>query len=156
MSRVAFLSKLRKEGKLKLVNPSESVCKSYLAKSDSHLRSAKLLLKNDFIEESIALGYYSMYHSLLALLFRTGIKCENHAAGIILLKTVFDLKNQEISDAKQERIDTQYYVDFSVTKAEVTETLTSAERFNSNLYDFIFRLTRTEIEKYRTTFRKRT
>jgi hypothetical protein len=27
-----------------------------------------------------------MYYMLLALLFRVGIKCENHSAGIMLLK----------------------------------------------------------------------
>jgi uncharacterized protein (UPF0332 family) len=45
-----------------------------------------------------------MYNSLTALLFRVGIKCENHAGSILLLKKLFkriDLFNA-ISFAKEE------------------------------------------------------
>ena len=40
-----FLIKLVKQGKLKLVEPSEEIYKSYLEKSESNLDSAKILLK---------------------------------------------------------------------------------------------------------------
>jgi len=43
-------------------------------------------LKNKKLEEAVSMAYYSMYYSLLALLFRVGIKSENHTASIFLLR----------------------------------------------------------------------
>lgn len=107
MSEAGFLSKLRKEGKLKLVEPSEEVKKSYLEKAKNSLRSAKILNENDLFENSISMSYYAMYNSLSALLYRIGIKCENHAGSIILLKVLFHQNElyELISSAKKERID---------------------------------------------------
>ena len=78
MKKSDFLEKLREEGKLKLVEPSEEVKQAYLRKSASYLDSAKLLLENEKLEEAVSMAYYSMYYSLLALLFKVGIKSENH------------------------------------------------------------------------------
>ena len=107
-----FLNKLKKEEKLELVEPSEDICNSYSEKSVNCLRSAKLLLQNNLYENSIGMSYYAMYNLLLALLFRAGIKCENHGGSILLLKLLFEENDlyQLIFDAKKERIDKQYYV----------------------------------------------
>ena len=112
--------RLKNEGKLEIVEPSDEIAASYLQKSDSHFESAKILLTSDKLEESVSMAYYGMYHSLLALLFKCGIKCENHAASILLLKEVFNENNlvKEISFAKKERIDKQYYTDFKLTKQD--------------------------------------
>ena len=69
-----FLNKLKKEGKLELVDPSEDICNSYLEKSANCLKSAKLLLQNNLYENSISMSYYAMYNLLLVLLFRTGVR----------------------------------------------------------------------------------
>ena len=137
MKKSDFFNRLQEEGKLQLVPPSEDIMSSYLKKSDSHLISAKLLFKNDRLEESVSLAYYSMYYMLLSLFFRVGIKCDNHSAGIILLKELFIIDNTLISYAKKERIDKQYYVDFNILKEEVEELIEAAEIFNSNILDFI-------------------
>lgn len=149
MRKIAFLAKLRKEGKLQIVEPSEAVRDSYIAKSESNLSSAKILLQNNKLEESVSLAYYSMYHMLGALLFRVGIKCENHAAAIILLESVFGIDNRNISFAKKERIDKQYYTDFRIAKKDADEAIKTAEDFNKELADFISRLDNQRIEKYR-------
>jgi len=129
-----FLNKLKKEGKLEAVDPSEDICDSYSEKSVNCLKSAKLLLQNNLYENSIGQSYYAMYNQLLALLFRVGIKCENHSGSILILKLLFgenDL-HKLISDAKKERIDKQYYV--ATEKDEITteiaqELLNNAEEF---------------------------
>lgn len=90
-----------------------------------------------------------MYHVLLALLFRIGIKCENHAAAVILLKEVFDIDNEGISKAKSERVDKQYYVDFSVNDEEAKASIKTAEEFIAEVHDFLARLHEEEIKKYR-------
>lgn len=152
MKKHVFLSELKKEGKLILVNPSEEIKQSYIEKSESNLISAKILLQNNRLEESVSLAYYSMYHLLTALLFKVGIKSENHSASIILLKDIFGLDSSEISYAKKERIDKQYYVDFAITKGQVEDTIRKAEMFNSKLTDFISKLNSKLILEYRKKF----
>ncbi|MBU0467202.1 MAG: HEPN domain-containing protein [Nanoarchaeota archaeon] len=152
MKKVNFLIKLKKENRLEIVEPSEELKQSYIKKSESNLESSKILLDNNKLEESISLTYYSMYHILTALLFKTGIKCENHSGSIILLKEIFDLNNSDISEAKTERIDKQYYTDFKITKEEITEAIKNAEIFNANLFDFISKLSNESIKKYRDKF----
>jgi len=152
MKKINFLIKLKKERKLELVEPSEEIKESYIRKSESNLASAKILLDNDKLEESTGLAYYSMYHLLSALLFRVGIKSENHSASIILLKEIFSLDNKEISDAKTERIDKQYYVDFAISKEDVKDTIRKAENFNSKLIDFISKINNEDITNYRKNF----
>lgn len=149
MKKSDFFNRLNEEGKLQLVPPSEEIMTSYLKKSDSHLISAKLLLKNDRLEESVSLAYYSMYYMLLSLFFRVGIKCENHSAGIILIKELFSIDNSLISYAKKERIDKQYYVDFKIMKEEVEELIEAAEIFNSKILDFIEKLNSEKIAEFR-------
>jgi len=90
---------------------------------------------------------------LTALLFKVGVKCENHTASIILLKQLFNIDNSEIKDAKKERIDKQYYTDFSIVKQDVVKAIENAENFNSKILDFISRLTNSDIEKFRKKFK---
>jgi uncharacterized protein (UPF0332 family) len=85
------------------------------------LLSAKILNKNNLYENSVSESYYAMYNSLHALLFRYGIKCENHTLAIEFMDLLFGEK--EIRDtvlkAKKERIDKQYYL-----TDEINEPLT--------------------------------
>jgi len=154
MKKINFLNKLKKEGKLGLVEPSPEIQQSYIEKSESNLISAKILLENSRLEESVTLSYYSMYHMLTALMFKAGIKSENHSASILLLKKMFGADNSDISFAKKERVDKQYYVDFKITKEEVKDAVKKAEEFNARMLDFISRLTNEDIRSYREKFRK--
>jgi uncharacterized protein (UPF0332 family) len=154
MKKINFLKKLYKENKLKIIESSEEVKNSYIEKSESNLISAKILLENNRLEESVSLAYYSMYHILTALFSAVGIKCENHTASIILLKDIFDIDNKEISFAKSERIDKQYYTDFHITKKEVTETIQKAEIFRKKLFNFISKLNVEKINDYKFKFKE--
>jgi len=154
MKKSDFLKKLKEEGKLKLVEPSNTLKQAYLDKSSSYLESAKILFKNGKLEEAISLIYYSMYYSLLALLFRVGIKSENHTASILLLKNLFKLDTSKILKARKERIDKQYYVDFEIAKKDVHEMVGLAERFNAMIYDYLEKLTFEKIEEIRKKFTK--
>ncbi len=133
-----FLNKLKREEKLELIESSEDICNSYSEKSANCLKSAKILLQNNLYENSISMSYYAMYNLLLALLFRVGIKCENHGGSILLLRLLFSENElyKLISDAKKERIDKQYYV--TTEKDEITKEI--AEELLNNAEDFVLKL----------------
>ena len=152
MKKINFLIKLREEGKISLIDQSDEIKESYAMKSANSLKSAKILLENEQIEDAVPMAYYSMYNMLTALLYRVGIKCENHSASIIILKELFGIGNSEIMSAKTERVDKQYYVDFEITKEEVGNLIKSAEQFNSMLYDFSDKLTTKEALEHRKEF----
>ncbi len=135
MISLGFLIRLWREGKLEVIEPSDDICLSYLEKAENCLRSAKILLQNKLYENSVAMSYYVMYNSLTALLFKAGIKCENHSGAILLLKLLFkdDKIFKIISKAKEERIDKQYYVQSkqlaALTETTTTDLFKSAEGF---------------------------
>ena len=154
MKRTGFFSRLNQERRLELVEPIEAVTQAYQDKSESYLGSAKILLRSDHLEESVSMAYYSMYYLLLALLFRTGIKCENHSASIILLKELFGIDSTTILSARKERIDKQYYVDFQITREETQDVIHLAEEFSAELTDVISRLNTEKIDEYREKLKK--
>jgi len=148
MKKINFLIKLCKEGKLQEIEPNDEVCKAYLQRSNESLSSAKALSKIGNLKDAVALAYYSMYHCLLAALFKVGIKCENHAAAIILLKEVFEMDNSHILKAKSERVDKQYYVDFKVNKEETETSIRIAEEFVAEINTLIAKLNEKDIKDY--------
>jgi len=149
MKRINFLFKLYRKGKIEEVEPSEEIKKAYLIRADESLSSAKTLLQIGNLRDSVALAYYAMYHSVIGLLFRIGIKCENHAAAIIMLKEIFSIDNAQISKAKTDRVDKQYYVDFDVSREEANSSIALAEEFRANTVDFIEKLNEDKIKEYR-------
>ena len=148
MKKISFLTKLAKDGKLQEVEPSGEIKEAYIQRSNESLSSAKALLKIGNLKDSVALSYYSMYHCLLATLFGIGIKCENHAASIIILKEVFGVDNAKISKAKSDRVDKQYYVDFSVNYEEADSSIKTAEEFIAQMSDIIAKLSEEKIKEH--------
>jgi uncharacterized protein (UPF0332 family) len=126
---------------------------AYLKKSKSYLSSARLLLDNGHYEESVSMAYFSMYYMVMALFFRNGIKCENHSATILLLKEVFDIDNSALSEAKKERIDTQYYVETVATREDVEDLIRTADIFILPILDVIARTTNEKIARHREKLR---
>lgn len=158
MKKTNFLNKLKKEGKIELVEVSEEIKTSYLIKAENCLKSAKLLSQNKLYENSTSEAYYCMYNSLLALLFKVGIKSENHSASIILFDKLFDNKDltKIISWAKEERIDKQYYVEShqiaKVTKESSEDMIIKTEVFLVKMKLLISQLGSEEVISIRTSF----
>lgn len=146
----SFIKKLNDEGKIKIIEPNTNVSKSYLDKSEKSLISAKTLLKIEHYDDAIALVYFSMYYASLALLYKCGIKSENHTGTIILLKELFDIDNTEILQAKKDRIDKQYYVDIKTTHKETIIRIAAAEEFNTLINDKIYKIKTIDIQSYHT------
>ena len=93
MKELTFLKKLKRKGVIELVESSEEMKYSYLIKADNCLKSAKILFQSQLYENSTSEAYYGMYNSLLSLLFKIGIKSENHSASIILFDKLFANKD---------------------------------------------------------------
>jgi uncharacterized protein (UPF0332 family) len=149
MTRQDFFRKLQHEHRLILVVPSMEIAGSYLAKSDSFLDSARILREAEHLEEAVSMAYYSMYHAMTALLFRTGIRCENHAGAIMLLDELFGMDISALDDAKRMRVDTQYYVDRTISMEDVEELIRVAGDFHDLVHDRIDRITGDEIARVR-------
>ncbi len=159
MKKLSFLIKLKIDEKLKLVEPSDDICKSYTEKSDNCMKSAKLLLKNNLYENSVSMSYYAMYNLLTALLFKTGVKCENHAGSILIFRKLFERDDlfDIISFAKEERIDKQYYItsekDFVLTKESADDMIMRAEDFLVKMKMVLAELTNEQIDQIRQRFK---
>ena len=135
MKELIFLKKLKKKRIIELVEPSEEMKLSYLMKSENCLKSSRILFQSQLYENSISEAYYCMYNSLLSLLFKIGIKSENHSASVILFDKLFNRPDltKIVSWAKEERIDKQYYVEtqqiIKATKESCNEMILKAEDF---------------------------
>lgn len=86
MKKSSFLTKLKKEDALTLVEPSEEISKSYLIKSEKCIKVAELAYNAEIYENAVSEAYYAIYNSVLSLFFKCGIKCENHSGAVILIK----------------------------------------------------------------------
>lgn len=158
MKEIIFLKKLKKTRKLELVESSEEMKLSYLTKSQNCLKSARILFQNELYENSTSEAYYCIYNSLLALLFKVGIKSENHSASIILFEKLFD--NKDLAKialwAKEERIDKQYYVEteqiIKATKESCNEMIMKAEDFLLKMKVIINELGNESIRNMRKSF----
>jgi len=154
LTRRDFLRKLGKRKALQLVQPSPEIRDAYLRKSQSRLEAARHLLSIDKFEESTEMAYFSMFHSVMALFFACGIKCENHTVAGWLLSDVFGIDDTVFETARKERLDKEYYVPSAQVRPDAEALIRTAESFNGMLLDTIDRLTREDIEMYRTRFRK--
>jgi len=158
MKELIFLKKLKRKGIIELVESSEVMKLSYLTKAENCLKSAKILFQNKLYENATSKAYYCMYNSLLSLLFKIGIKSENHTASIIILDKLFENKElvKIISWAKEERIDKQYYVEtqqiVKVTRESCNEMTLKAQDFLVKMKLMISELNNEQISSTRKSF----
>lgn len=152
MKNLNFLNKLKKEGKLEIVEGSENVSLSYEKKGAECREVANLAYNHRYFESAITQSYYSMYNNVQSLFFKCGIKCENHSGTAIILKEFFNQKELYVvfSKAKEERIDKQYYItptqNNPATKESAKEMIGIAMRFNPKIIAFKNNLKIEEIE----------
>ena len=107
-----------------------------LGSAKEKLESAKLLLDNGKLKDSIGRSYYAMFTSVRALLARDGVDFSQHA-GVIsyfqkeYIKTgVLEVKySKYISQAFQIRNNTDYADFYIVSKSDAEEQYKRAEAF---------------------------
>lgn len=99
---------------IKLVSPSKNLQNAYLKKSATALQSMQVNAREGIDEWAISASYYAKYFAIYALLSGLGMKCEIHDCTIALFGYLFgnDISQQLLQDlrqAKEDRIDVQYY-----------------------------------------------
>jgi uncharacterized protein (UPF0332 family) len=96
------------------------------------MNAALQIKENDWI---LTTAYYARYFALYALLIKLGIKSEIHDCSIatarLLAKNKIITPNlvTDITQAKQTRIDTQYYVTKELKQEEIIRNVESARKF---------------------------
>jgi uncharacterized protein (UPF0332 family) len=114
------------------------------------------------IEESdwiAATAYYARYFALYALLMKIGIKSEIHdctinLAGLLSKKGIIPQQlAEDIAQAKQTRIDTQYYVETEQNPAAIKRNVEAARKFVLETEKAIENLTDEQINSLRLQIR---
>lgn len=73
-----------KKGKpnLRKISVNLGRVKQHINKVHSNLRAMKIMFDNDLFDWTIICGYYAMYHSVLASLFKIGIQARAHYCAV--------------------------------------------------------------------------
>ena len=160
MKNSSFLTKLKREDALKLVDASEEISKAYLTKSEKCIKVAELAHNAGIYENAVSEAYYSIYNSVLSLFFKCGIKCENHSGAVILIKELFGLNDLYLifSEFKKDRIDNQYYIPIigtePINKEKCAERIKNAKEFKVKINSYADNLKIQEINKIRDKFKE--
>ena len=99
MKKPSFLTKLKAEDKLKLVEPSEEICSSYIEKADNCFKSAKILFQN---KERIDKQYYVTSEKNFVLTKESAKDMvEKSEDFLVKMKLIIsELKNEEIENIR--------------------------------------------------------
>lgn len=160
MKKLTFLDRLKAEKSLRIIEPSDEICKSYLIKSDKCSRVAKLAFNAGIYENAVSEAYYSIYNTVTALFYKCGIRCENHSAAVLLIKQLFHLPAlyATFSEFKKDRIDNQYYTPIKniepITKEKCDERLKTVQKFCAELRAHMEKLTLEDIQTLRINYDK--
>jgi uncharacterized protein (UPF0332 family) len=125
----------RQKHGIRIVEPNEDLAKAYLKKAVSALNTMTAALKIRETDWIVTTAYYARYFALYSLLMKIGIKSEIHDCTItlggylsengILNKNLID----DIENAKQTRVDMQYYVVKEFSLKEIKSNVESARKF---------------------------
>ena len=75
--------------KLQEIPISQEKVEQHLNKANNNLRAMQVLFSHDLFDWVIICGYYSMYHAVLAALFKIGIQARAHYCAIAAFKKFY-------------------------------------------------------------------
>src|SRR3990170_3510912 len=120
---------------LRVTEPNQNLTKAYLKKAASALNTMTAALQINEADWTATTAYYARYFALYALLMKIGIKSEIHDCTINVAKllskngTLNPRLTDDITKAKQTRIDTQYYVEKEPNQTEIKNNVEAARKF---------------------------
>ena len=135
---------LAKENRMKKIKPNNKLSEEHINKAKHNLRAADYNIKGGFSDWGVSQSYYSMYHSLLAVLFKLGYESKNHECTINAVEYLIgegkiDLDLKDIAfirtteqmtskDAKSLREEFQYGTETTVNEKLLKELLENAKK----------------------------
>ena len=129
---------LKQRKGIRIIEPNQNLTKEYIRKAISALNTMNAALQIRETDWILTTAYYARYfalYALHALLMKLGIKSEIHdcsiAAARLLAKNKIITPNlvTDITQAKQTRIDTQYYITKELKQEEIKKNVESARKF---------------------------
>jgi len=114
----------------------EEVIQAHLQKAKKSLQAAESLLKDDFYEDSVNRAYYAMFHSAKACLAKEDLFPKTHTGVVSKFGRVFIVEGgvdeklgESLSEAKEEREDSDYEIFVEVEEKEAKKILDDARNF---------------------------
>jgi len=145
---------------IRLIEPNLNLTKAYLKKAISALNTMTAALQIKETDWTATTAYYARYFALYALLMKIGVKSEIHDCTINIAKLL--AKNKilnphlinDITKAKQTRIDTQYYVAKELTQTDIKNNAEAARKFVLELEQTTENITPEQINTIRAQLKK--
>ena len=135
---------LAKETRMRKIKPNDKLSQEHINKAKHNLRAADYNIQGGFSDWGVSQFYYSMYHALLAVLFKWGYESKNHECTINAVeylieegKINLDLKDiafirtteqMTSKDAKSLREEFQYGTETAVNEKILKELLENTKR----------------------------
>ncbi len=118
-----------KKGDVGLIQPNENISNSFIKLSTETLKAAENVIMNKMFLWGTVMAYYAEYYAVSSILYRLGIKSENHDCSIEVFGFLFGEDDfMKINKAKKMRIDSQYYMKVADDR-EVEKLLADAKSF---------------------------
>jgi len=135
---------LARETRMKKIESSDKLSEEHINKAKHNLLAADYNIKGGFSDWGVSQAYYSMYHALLAVLFKLGYESKNHECTInaveylieegkinLALRDIAFIRTTEqmtSKDAKSLREEFQYGTETTVNERLLKELLENAKR----------------------------
>jgi uncharacterized protein (UPF0332 family) len=144
----------------RIIEPNPNLTKAYLKKAKSALNTMTAALQINEADWTTTTAYYARYFALYALLTKMGVKSEIHDCTINVAQLIAkhgilsqNLVN-DIVEAKQTRIDTQYYVATQLNQKEIRKNAETARKFVLEIEQTIENVTSKQINIIRTLLKE--
>ena len=150
---------LKQKRGIKIVEPSDNLCKIYLEKAREALKAAIINSRYSINSWAISASYYAKYFSIYALLSKIGIKSEIHDCTIELFSFLFKDKVDEglikdIKRSKESRIEFQYYSPIIKPKVDHKKLESETRKFIEEIEKLIENLKEEEIKEIRNRLKR--
>ncbi len=147
---------IRKKEGLNLIEPNSNLAKAYIKKAEEALESVRVNVIKDW---KISTAYYTIYFSLYSVLMKLGVKCEIHSCTIEFarrfLRDFFEENEITfIEDSLKARIDSQYYVDRTVSDEHYNKMIQKAPEFLVKCKDIVAKMNEKKVNEIRYEFQK--
>jgi len=87
---------LGSEKRMKRIAPNSKLSREHIEKAKHNLKAADFNIRGGFSDWAVSQLYYSMYHSLLAVLFKKGFESKNHECTINAIEYLVEKKEIDL------------------------------------------------------------